>query len=877
MILRILSATLAVAFPCAWAQTFTHFEARHVHPISLTPDGKTLLAVNSPDASLSVFDCSNSLRQSPLLIGEIPVGLEPVSVRARTDSEAWGVNEVSDSISVVSLIDGSVMDTLQVPDEPADVHFAAGKAFVSCSANRMLRVFNATTRAPLGSISLEGVAPRAITSNADGSRLYVAFLLSGNRTTILPRTTAPAQPVPDNPNLPAAPTTALIVAANDPRIAHNVIDHDVAEINTSALAVTRYFGGTGTHPFDLTLRPGSDELWIANSESLNLIRYEPNLRGKFARHRLSKIQLNGDATPLIHDLNPGIDYEVMPNTAASSQALAQPTAIVFPASGQDAWIAAFNSDRVARVDVQSGAVSARIDLRSEGEGSALMRGPRGLALTPDGTRLFVLNKISNSITTIDTGTAAVLTEIPAGSNDPTPAAIRQGRGFLFDARLSGNGTVSCATCHLDADRDGLAWDQGDPGGEMVTMKGAFLSAHILTLEDRVMHPMKGPMVTKTLVGMGGNVTPLVTPPEAITAKFHWRGDKPSLQSFNSTYDKLMGGSEIPAADMDALSAYLMTLRHHPNPNRNPDRTLPTALGNGNPVKGRDMFNNHEKSHCAMCHALPAGTDQNIDRKLEVNGTQEMKNPPLRTIYQRANLYNPASGAASLSGFGLGSDGSGHEMPKVHFYQLDNLSKVQELRDVSSFLMCFDTGTAPAVGRSMTIDHARKGSAVVTAEMDLLEARAAPLILDCDVVLRGKIGGVSRSYRYVPTSARYVSDRADEAPLTRAALLALIQPGDSATLLGVLQGNGARLGGDRDGNGVSDGNEAAPVLTISPAADGVILKWPGPSSGWYPQSSPNPAGPWVPMTAPSQFLPDEESSALPTSVEPRRFFRLHSTR
>lgn len=877
MILRLLIATLALAFPCAWAQTFTHFEARHVHPISLTPDGKTLLAVNSPDASLSVFDCSNRARHSPLLIGEIPVGLEPVSVRARTDSEAWVVNEVSDSISIVSLIDGSVIDTLQVPDEPADVHFAAGKAFVSCSANRMLRVFNATTRALLGTINLEGVAPRAITSNADGSRIYAAFLLSGNRTTILPRTRAPAQPAPANPNLPAAPQTALIVAADDSRISHNVIDHDVAEINTATLTVTRYLGGTGTHPFDLALRPGSEELWIANSESLNLIRYEPNLRGKFSRHRLSRVSLNGDPTPVIHDLNPAIDYEVMPNATASSQALAQPTAIVFPAGGTEAWIAAFNSDRVARVDVQSGVVSARIDMRSEGEGSALMRGPRGLALTPDGARLFVLNKISNTIATIDTGSAAVLAEIPAGSNDPTPAGIRQGRGFLFDARLSGNGTVSCASCHLDADRDGLAWDQGDPGGEMVTMKGAFLSAHIMTLEDRVMHPMKGPMVTQTLIGMGGNVTPLVTPPEAITAKFHWRGDKPSLQSFNSTYDKLMGGSEIPAADMDALSAYLMTLRHHPNPNRNPDRTLPTALGNGNPVKGRDMFNNHEKSHCAMCHALPAGTDQNIDRKLEVNGTQEMKNPPLRTVYQRANLYNPTSGAESLSGFGLGSDGSGHEMPKSHFYQLDNLNKVQELRDVSAFLMCFDTGTAPAVGRSMTIDHVRKGTAAVTAEMDLLEARAAPLILDCDVVLRGRIGGVSRSFRYLAASARYMSDRDGEAPLTRASLLALIQPGDSATLLGVLQGDGARLGGDRDENGVSDGNEPVPVLTISPAADGVILKWPGPTSGWYPQTSPHPAGPWVPMTAPSLFLSGEESSVWPALAEPRRFFRLHSTR
>lgn len=590
----------------AKAQTFSQFEARHVHPVSITPDGKTLLAVNSPDATLSVFDCSNSSRPSPLLIGEIPVGLEPVSVRARTDGEAWVVNELSDSISIISLFDGAIIDTLAVEDEPADVCFAAGKAFVTCSQNKLIRVFNAETRVSLGTISLQGVTPRAITASDDGSRIYVAFLYSGNRTTILPRTAAPAQPTPTNPALPTPPQTALIVAADDPRISHTVIDHDVAEIDTSTLSVTRYFGGTGTHIFDLTFRPQSSDLWIANSESLNLIRYEPNLRGKFSRHRLSRVSTTNSFPTAIFDLNPGIDYEVLPNPEAREQALAQPTGLVFHPSGSTAWVAAFNSDRIAQIDANSGAVINRIDIRFPADAtSAQMRGPRGLAISNDGSRLFSLNKLSNSITTIDTTAGTVLSEVPIGSNNPTPAATRSGRGFLFDARLSGNGTVSCATCHLDSDRDGLAWDQGDPGGDMVIMKGANLALHELAVLNRELHPMKGPMVTQTLIGMGGNITPLIDPPQAVTTKFHWRGDKPSIQSFNSTFDKLMGGSEIPASDMDALTEYLLSLRHHPNPNRNPDRSLKTSINGGNAVTGRLIFQTHEKSHCMMCHSLPS--------------------------------------------------------------------------------------------------------------------------------------------------------------------------------------------------------------------------------------------------------------------------------
>src|SRR3954464_5322027 len=80
---------------------FVNFEGKQINPIRLSPDGTKLFAINTPDNRLSVFDVSNPL--NPVLIAEIPVGLEPVSVSPRTDDEVWVVNEVSDSISVVSL------------------------------------------------------------------------------------------------------------------------------------------------------------------------------------------------------------------------------------------------------------------------------------------------------------------------------------------------------------------------------------------------------------------------------------------------------------------------------------------------------------------------------------------------------------------------------------------------------------------------------------------------------------------------------------------------------------------------------------------------------------------------------------------------------
>src|SRR5262245_18537224 len=54
---------------------FKSFESPQVHPLALTPDGTRLLAVNTPDHRLSVFQLTGS---QPELVAQIPVGLEPV-------------------------------------------------------------------------------------------------------------------------------------------------------------------------------------------------------------------------------------------------------------------------------------------------------------------------------------------------------------------------------------------------------------------------------------------------------------------------------------------------------------------------------------------------------------------------------------------------------------------------------------------------------------------------------------------------------------------------------------------------------------------------------------------------------------------------------
>lgn len=864
----ILIAVALATVTAVRGQTYQHFEARQVHPIGLTPDGTRLLALNSPDSRLSVFDVSNAANPTPVLTDEIPIGLEPVSLRARTNDEVWVVSELSDSVSVVSLSQRAVIATLRCPDEPADVVFANGKAFVTCARSNSVKVFNATTLADLGSIAITGNYPRALAASADGTKVYAACNLSGNRTTAIPASAAPAQPAPTNGALPAAPQVALIVPANDSRVTWTTLDNDVAEINTSTQTVTRYLSDTGTNLFDVAVHPTTGELWVANTDARNLVRFEPNLKGHFADHRLSKIALPG-TTVTAYDLNPGFNYTFFPNTAAQAIALAQPTAIVFAADGTHGWVSAFASDRVAKVS-SAGVVQSRVDVRPvTANGSRGMRGPRGLALSADASRLYVLNKLANTVSVVDANAATVLAEVATGSRDPMPASVKEGRGFLFDARLSGNGTMSCAVCHPDGDRDGIAWDLGDPGGSMVTVVGYDNSLHSNVPQNRVLHPMKGPMVTQTLRGI------------ISTQALHWRGDRPNIQSFNVTFRDLMAGSLLPTADIDALAAYVLSLRLHPNPYRSLSRGLPPTLNGGIPSNGFSLFLNVNKGHCSDCHAGATGSDNNIDLPppfSPLSLTQPMKTPQLRTLYQRVN-FSRAAGAVNVSGFGTLHDGMGNDntpaqLAMQHSYNMDSLATLQELSDVAAFMLCFDTvpSTAQAVGYNLTVNTTNRSNTSVTTDLTTLEAQA---VSNCNLVARGIIGGRMRHYLYASGTGLYSSDDLTQAAVNRATLLNSLSGNDTLTFLGVFAGDGARFSNDRDANGTRNDQEARPSLSAANVSGNVRVSWPSADTGWVLEWSADLVS-WQTVTLPRAANGASTQIDDTPGVDPKRFYRLRRT-
>jgi YVTN family beta-propeller protein len=813
---RILIVTAAALFlaPGSPAADSHHlFESGHVRPLALSPSGKLLFAVNTPDNRLEVFEVA---RGSLIRRGETRVGLEPVAVAARSEGEVYVVNHLSDSVSVVDASDPGkpfVRETLQVGDEPWDVAVAGprrDRVFVTAAARGQNRpgdpsfdrpglgrgdvwVFDAgRLDGPPRILTLFCDGTRALAASADGRRVFAAAFLSGNRTTAVndyavdPANArlfddgfdAPGMPPPlANKAGVRAPVTGIIVkfdgrrwldaAGRDwtPRVRLSLPDWDVFEIDAAAdppVEIGRA-SGAGTVIFNLAASPTDGRVAATSLELRNHIRHKAPLSGRFVENRVSLIRgaevRNVDLNPHIDDSRPSGPLE------ERARSLALPMGMEWSPDGRRLYLSAMGSDTVAVLDA-GGAVLDRIRVG---------RGPTGLALDVAGGRLFAMLRIDHAISSIDLRSGRETERVPLG-HDPEPPAIREGRPLLYGARdLSGHGDCACASCHIFGDLDGLAWDLGDPDGPVVenvlSRPPAYGDRPILPY-----HPMKGPMTTMSLRGLAG------------AGPQHWRGDanggkerprdeRLAFHFSRPAFRTLLGRAEdVAPEDMDRLWGFVAALRYPPSPIANLGGTLTARQ-----TAGKEIFLSDGNPNglggsgvpCTGCHALPLGTGCGVVPASE----QEYEVPHLRCLYRKVGMFGYALPSIArifpyeidptptphlgdqVRGFGFTNDGS---VPTLQDFFLRPLglfafkdepgrSGREKVRDLAEFLLTFPTGLAPAVGQQVTIGPS--SGAAAADRLALLAARAEAG--DGDLAAYGLLDGVSRGWLCVfpPRSPR----------------------------------------------------------------------------------------------------------------------------
>jgi YVTN family beta-propeller protein len=827
-LIRLIAVLVIVTFALVWIELwhsapafaqsqpapYKSFEAPQVHPLTITPDGTRLLAVNTPNNSLSVFHLTG---RTLTLMAEIPVGLEPVSVAARNDREVWVTNWLSDSVSVVDLTTWNVTRTFDVGDEPTDVVFAGQQremAFVCVSGLSLVKVYDPTT--PLDSpqvITVRGKQPRALARAANGSQVFVSVFESGNQTTTVPADQVLSGGGPPAPNpamsggLPPAPGVGLIVKwngstwsdeRNDGRwtLPYTLADVDVTVLDTSgAVAVLSWeVRNLGTHIGNAVVDPTTNQLLVLNDEARNNVRFEPNLRGHFLSTRLSIVNLtNSAAVPV--DLNQHINFSIPAGSDAErANSLAQPADIVRAADGT-LYVAAMGSAKVGVLN-SLGAVQTRIGVG---------QGPTGLALNQQRNLLYVLNRFDDSISTIDTTTRTQIATTAVGIN-PEPAAIKRGRRFLYDASLSAHGDVSCASCHANGHRDGIAWDLGDPQGAMQTVPNP-LGAPFL-VGPSIFHPMKGPMTTQSLRGIVG------------TEPLHWRGDRAQVASFNPAFVSLLGGPrQLAPAEMADFSTFVRSLTYPPNPNQNLDRTLPNPVSGPSAARGAQLFNSLPFDAgvftCNFCHtATPGfgtGTNGGLVPGFALLESQDFKVPQLRGQYQKTG-FNRAAGE-QLTGYGFIHDGSTDSLLNFLHSPVFNFQNDNQRRDIEQFVLAFDSGIAPAVGLQVTVNADNKNSQATVDRINLLMAQATAG--NCELIVKGLYNGASRGFLYTG-SGLFQIDKQNEPPVSVQTLLQSAGVRSELTFTGVPVGAGRRNAIDQNENGTLNFDEPVKLNALDTA-------------------------------------------------------------
>jgi DNA-binding beta-propeller fold protein YncE len=133
------------------------------------------------------------------------------------------------------------------------------------------------------------------------------------------------------------------------------------------------------------------------------------------------------------------------------------SAAVFSPIGDRLFVAFLGAQVVTAVDA--------FDFVSVGSIDSIGEAPQGLALSPDGRFLYVQAYLSRTVRAYDVTDLSreppLLGEVTTAALEPLSQEIMLGARVFHrsrDARMSRTGYLSCASCHLDGEGDGLVWD-----------------------------------------------------------------------------------------------------------------------------------------------------------------------------------------------------------------------------------------------------------------------------------------------------------------------------------------------------------------------------------------------------------------------------------
>lgn len=512
--------------------------------VLLSPDGARLYVLCQQSEEIRVLNAANYAVIKKIAVGRVPRGfsLSPDGKRIIV-TNSW-----DDTISVIDTGKLAVIATWAVGAEPSSVvEDRAGKRlFVANRVSNDVAVLDAETGAEEKRL-LAGRGVSYLAISPDGGRIYATHIYPNPPAvrTGLENRTAPESEI-------------TVIDAARAVVTERIPLHSIAGVfhlafsNDGRLGVAAQY-----HPKNLVP--------LAHLEHGGAFAYTLTVFGA---------DVGGTVEVPLDELE---RYAAMPFGVAISPDKSR----IYVTCGGSEMVTVIDVPRMLRfvrnhpgplvhdLSVSSNYVIARI---------AVGHNPRGVALSRDGSKLFVANRLDDTISVIDTRMNRVAKTIkldgPAGIS-----VTRLGEQTFYTARYSFQGQIGCASCHIDSTLDGVTWDlEPDGFGRDI-------------VDNRILEDIKD---TEPYKWNGGNPD-IPTECGPRTEKYFWRSE---------TYDNLT------LAD---LAVYIRNLPPRPNRWRQADGELSPAQERGKVIFERDVdkFKKPiaEYNRCSYCHSGPKGTSQ----------------------------------------------------------------------------------------------------------------------------------------------------------------------------------------------------------------------------------------------------------------------------
>lgn len=747
------------AAPTASAQgTYVNFEEPQVKPLAVARvEGHDyLLVCNTPANAVIVYDTWTNLG-----VAAVPVGMAPVSILWNASAGCfYTANFIGDSVSRVELsAPGGVMSakltaTVYVGDEPADLAISPSSAdmlLVTLNGKSSVATIHATTLATLGvpiplGDPIDSQLPDKVLKEprrmiVDGGKIHVLGFRGDN---------------------------SMHGAIFDP----NGFDFDMLAFHFTTGSYDYVHGKLGSVNAGMAFGSNGDLFVVGSMARTDKVGKSDlkNADTGFLESRLW-VMPGGitSASVLPRDLNRAQNESVVSN----SQSVSMPTDIaLLEADGKakKVFIPSFHTDRIVMLRPTYNATTGAIEDALHWERATfdvpappvtslgpLMAGPRAVIVKTDsgtsgdpGVRVYCLNRLDNSVSVLDPGNVATLTLTQLARlrlGDPTPLFIKAGRRFLYDARPSLKGMVSCASCHIDGRTDGKLWIL-DP----VSAFGTFAGLIPLALLDgiQVTAPIgnpakfpgfKGAMMTQSLQGLVNHPTDPGTQTLFSNRPYHWRGDKPDFVDFNEAFVNLLGFTDLGGekgltdAEMIQYRDMINTIMYPPNPEQPHNRRIAGTLGTPNltdgtgALRGMKLFHtqpipNLGNRSCVGCHQLGDGSNNRITLTAGPTATveQPIESAAIRGLVSREPAFEvgptvplpgsplrPRSAQSGLLHEGTGGTINGFitntflpAFPPLSNPPVSTDGGVQQVQDLIDFVRTYDWGIGPFVGIPITV-------------------------------------------------------------------------------------------------------------------------------------------------------------------------------